>query len=420
MPFLVTSLLFLISTIGWSADLNEAYRSALEKNELLPIQESLVQQSDERISQVSGLLLPQINFLTNYSRQDVPPPDPSAAGATSRFFQADQWNSRLNLVQPLFRGFGEWAEYRGRKAAKRAEEAARDQARIDLFASVSESFYNVLIAESQLENLRTLADLSRKRVVEIGDRTRIGRARKGDLLSARAQVASVQAQIDAAEQARRQARENFGFVSGLPVDSALADTSQPPRTPPPIDELLKRAEKQPLIVAEQNRLTAFDESVSVARAGHYPSLDFAANYYFKRTGVLEQVKWDVGGVLVVPLFSGGVTQSRVEEAVGKRKEQELRFERLRRETATKVRTAHEALQGEMMQVESLAEASELSEANYREQNRDYKYGLVTNLEVLQAMNSFQETKQLYDRMRLQAKISEARLYAAVGEMPPER
>ena len=56
----------------------------------------------------------------------------------------------------------------------------------------------------------------------------------------------------------------------------------------------------------QARLSAAQENVSVQRGAHYPSIDGTANYYFVRPpGILQNVHWDVGVALTVPIFSGG-------------------------------------------------------------------------------------------------------------------
>src|SRR5690606_30111772 len=64
---------------------------------------------------------------------------------------------------------------------------------------------------------------------------------------------------------------------------------------------------------------------SIAKGGHYPSLDFVGNYYLSRTGVLESSDWDVGFALSIPLYEGGSVSSSVREAAQGKRIAELQY-----------------------------------------------------------------------------------------------
>jgi outer membrane protein len=51
------------------------------------------------------------------------------------------------------------------------------------------------------------------------------------------------------------------------------------------------------------------------------------------------------------------------------------------------------------------------------QQRDYRFGLVTNLDVLQALTAYQENLRALDRARYTAKLNYLRLEAAVVRRP---
>jgi outer membrane protein TolC len=80
-----------------------------------------------------------------------------------------------------------------------------------------------------------------------------------------------------------------------------------------------------------------------------------------------------------------------------------------------VRTLYQRLVSELDQLKTLKRASELAEQNYRAQNADYRLGLVTNLEVIQSLNSLQETKRVHDRTYFDAWATLAALEAASGK-----
>ena len=131
----------------------------------------------------------------------------------------------------------------------------------------------------------------------------------------------------------------------------------------------------------------------------------------------DRVKWDLGLTASFPLFQGGVVHAQVREAAQARRQSELQLSQARRSAETEVRTRHQALVAAIEQVTLLSEADELTEKNYQEQRRDYESGLVTNLDVFQALDSKYDTRRALDRARCQAKAAAASLETAIGKLP---
>ena len=75
------------------------------------------------------------------------------------------------------------------------------------------------------------------------------------------------------------------------------------------------------------------------------------------------------------------------------------------------------VQADLEQLNALTEARNLNEANFKQQNREYRNGLVNNLEVLQALTAFEESKRNLDRAQYQTKIDYFKLETATGKLP---
>lgn len=399
-----------------AVSLHDAYQSALSKVETVPIQQARAEQADARVSQLWGAVMPSISLLASYQRQDTAPADSPVA---SRFTLTDQFNSRITATQPLFRGFAEYAGIRGVKAAQRAQKAQLESTRLTLFSTVASGYYSVLAGEQDRKNLETLIELTERRVKDLRDRARIGRSREGEVLTAQAQLAVQKSQLQAAKLALEQARNQFAQVTGL----APTVTLDPPRSlaiPTKggnLEDFLSKVEERPDVRALKETLGSAEESVIIARAGHFPSVDLTGNYYLKRAGIQEAVKWDVGVFLTLPLFAGGMVSGRVSEALAAKNEQELLLAQGRRTAQTQVRNAFETLKAGTEQIDALEEAAKLSEKNYQRQTQDYRHGLVTNIDVIQAMNTFQETKRSLDRLRFQTLSAWVDLQVAIGKTP---
>jgi outer membrane protein len=396
-----------------AVDLKAAFQAASQKAESLEIEKARTGAVEEQQNQARGALFPQIGLNGRYTRQDVPA---AAAGATAAFTRADQYSVSVGATQALFRGFAEFAELRRRKALLQSQQAAENRERLTLYREVAERFYGALAADRDLANLKSLEALTGKRLGEIRQRVRIGRSRQGELLASQSQAAVLEAQIQAAENERVRARESLRLATLLPADSELAEPKGAlPSDAAPLESWLAKVGTRPDLSALELQRQAADEGVSVAKGGHYPSLDAGANYYLTRTGVLANSKWDFTVTLSVPIFQGGAIQSQVEEAVQLRKISDLSLAFARREAESEVRTLYQRLVSELDQLKTLKRASELAEQNYRAQNADYRLGLVTNLEVIQSLNSLQETKRVHDRTYFDAWATLAALEAASGK-----
>jgi len=410
--FFLRVLCFALPVSSPAATLLEAYQSALTKNETMAIRRSEVLQSEERLSQGWAAVMPNVNFMANYLRQD------RGAAAVSAFTREDQGTARVNLTQPIFHGMGDWWELKSRKAQIRAQEQAERQSRLDLMGNVAEAYFSVLQAEADAKVLDEQLQLTEKRIQELKGRVRIGRSRKGELLSAEAQKASVLAQRESATLTITSARRNFANTTRLTPETPLTDLGEELRADASdvsesnVNEVI---EKRPDVIAARERVTSAEESVSVMSSQHFPQLDLGANYYLKRTGILETSKWDIGVNLTIPLFRGGGILAQTREASEKSKATTLALSQLREEARRQITTWHATYVQSVAQLKAFDEAVKLSEANYAEQTKDFRNGLVNNLEVLTAMNTLQDTRRNRNKLRYQTEIARYRYLVSTGK-----
>jgi outer membrane protein len=390
--------------------LDDYYAAALKRSETVAAQGELIRQAEERHRQARAALHPTLSGVSSYTRLDEGASDTVTNPTRQR-------STRLAATQPLFRGFRDFAALRQAQAQRVAQDEDWRAARVQLFKDVAQNFYDVLALEQDLKNLDAQIDQHREREKELQERVRIGRSRVGEVLTVQATIGSLRAQI---EQLRAQlgvAREAFAFLSGLPAATALHDVGPPPADPGALEAALARLELRPDVRAAQQRLVAARENIEVARGEHLPSLDLNANRYFERSGSLRDVEWDVQLALTVPLYAGGGVQSKVREAASQRTQAELDATRVRRAADQEIRAAHQTAVLDRAQLDALEKATEAARKNYEAQRRDYRLGLVTNLDVLQALTAFQENQRSLDRARYAARLNFLRLEAAVVRRP---
>jgi len=394
---------------GPAVSLEEAYVAALKQSETVATQTELLRQVEERYRQSVGSILPSVSAIGSFTTQDS---NASLGYATS----AQQSTVRINAAQPLFRGFREFAGLRYAGRLVRAQTEARRQAELLLFLDVAQNFYALRSLETDLTNLNSEIALYERRITDLRERMRIGRSRQTEVLTTESAMLALRSQARAVRGQIRAAREVFAFLTGLPATRILKENPLNPATSRPADAYLGRIEARPDIRTELERVAAAEEGVSIATGAHWPSVDLNGNWYLLRNGTANNAAWDLQLLATLPLYAGGVLQSKVREAQSVRAQEDLALARARRAAREEVASLHATLEADIAQVAELARAAEVSERNYVETTRDYRLGLNNNLDVLQALTAYQESHRSLDRARYSARMDRTRLEAAIGEL----
>jgi outer membrane protein len=390
--------------------LDDYFAQALQQSEVVASQSQLIVQAEEQYRQANAALYPTVSGAASYLWQDSGALNQAANPVRQSF-------ARLTATQPLFRGFREFAALRQTKALAGAQDDDYRQARVQLFKDVAQNFYDVLSFEQDLKNLTEQIEQYQQREQELQARVRIGRSRIGEVLTVQATISTLRAQVEQTRTQLSTTRDVFAFLSGLPRSTPLRDTELLPAELTSLDGYLARVAVRPDVRAAQQRQTAAQENITVARGAFLPSIDLNANRYLERTGSLENVDWDVQLALTVPLYTGGSLQSQVRAAQSQSTQADLATTRARRLADQEIRSFYQTVVLDRERLDALEKATEAAQRNYETQRRDYRIGLVTNLDVLQALSTYLDNQQSLDRVRYNVKLNYLRLQAAAVQRP---
>lgn len=387
--------------------LSEAFDAAMRQSENVAITKESIEQAEARIWQAQGHLWPQIFAEGQYFRQDPP--------ASTIFGRSERYQTRINGSQTLFSGLREFSALKGFRAQRRAGQADFDQAAALLYRDVARSFYGLVSADIEISDIDDEIRIYDDRVKELQQRLRIGRSRASEKLA----IESAQARLRADRQGllieRSTQVEIFRFLTGL-SDVTPNDQEPLPLTPPDVNQFLTALDRRPDVRAEVERYNAAHQAVHVAQADHYPTLNATGNYYPIRTNDLNDLHkdptWDVQGTITLPLFSGGTVVGQVREKKSQRLAQDLKMREIKRMAEQEIRTIFERLRIDLDQLQALKVALELSQQDYKAQTREYRLGLVTNLDVLQALVSEQQNRRDYNKAIYAAKLDRVLLEIA--------
>ncbi len=385
--------------------LAQCYQDALKRSENVGVQDELLVQNNELHWQAIGAVLPQINATGTFLYQ--PPPESAA-----NIYPSTQNTIKFTATQPLFRGLRDFAALRQKSKFLGSQKLALQNAARQLFYDVATAYYNVLSLQSDALNYQNETEVNRKRLKELEDFARIGRSRRSEVLTLKSNVTSLEAQIELTQGQLENAKETLAYLTGNSRDTLLSDAEVVPPSVLPLTEQLARIEERPDVKAAAANVMAYEEGVPITFGQHFPSVDVVGDYYALRPGVLQNTNWDVYLSVSLPIFSGGVMQSQVRQAASVRRQYELTLSQARRLAEQEIRQFYNSFVADQKQSAKLTETSDLSKQNYESELKDYRNGLVTNLEVLQSITTWQGARRLADRQTLTLKTDFVKLEAA--------
>jgi outer membrane protein len=395
--------------------LSDVYQLALKRAETVQIQDELLTQADELVSQSKGAMLPTISGSGVFLKQQTP-----SSTVGSSIFPSSQSTLKLTAVQPLFRGFRDFALLRQRKSHVQSQKLALQEAARRLLADTATAYYTVLALESDEFNFENQITLNQKRLKELEGYVRIGRSQDTDMLTLRSNISALEATLEATRGSLESARETLAFFSGQDRTLPIHDREALPAQIEPVAAYLARIEERPDVLSAKSALEANEESISIARGQHLPSLDLQGDYYLARPGTLSDVRWGLQLNLTLPIFQGGIVASQTRQAASVRRQYDLQLSAARRRAEQEIRQLHDAVVANQRLLAKLAESAQLGQKSYEALARQYKTGLSTNLDVLQSQSSWHDSVRLLSRQQYTAKADYVKLQAASGARPEIR
>lgn len=405
---LAAVLFLLLASIEASAfqqplTLADCYRLALKRSEEIAVRAELIEETEGRFMQSLAAILPKLFFHSTDKRQD------RSGGSTSAFTRHKLPERKFTLTQPLFSGFKEFAAMRGSKSERRLREQEKRRAEQLLLVDVSDAFHLLIQQREEIQALDTTRWALRERIRELEERERIGRSRASELVAVRAQLYRVEAEWEQAQTAERVAAQLLQFLTGLSAVGELADPGPALPEPHPEETYLTQAPAHPNVKAAEQSLDIARQQLKVARSKFFPTADAEANYYVERSGAAEVVKWDASLNVDVPIFQGGEAVGATREASSVLRQSELKLAQARRTTDQEIRDAFTEYDGALGRVRALTQALEATEESYQMQVEEYRLNLVSNLDVLEALQLLQDARReliqaLYESHRLYWKL----------------
>ncbi|MEQ9365950.1 MAG: TolC family protein [Leptospirales bacterium] len=403
--------------------LNRCYELALAMSEDDRIRASELAIAQARYRQAVGGLLPEIGLFLDKTYDDRR--DENRVGQTNdgltqggQFIQENPLRTGVNVRLPLFAGFRSYPAARAGQYDQQRLRLERRRFRELLYQDVADVYYQVLQYETADEILRDQHKALSARIAELRRRVNIGRSRRGELLAARSDSADNVVELEENRALLQASKELLAFLTGLPAN--LLQLAKP-RDLPGVEQLeaylQTTGERKDLLAAAQS-VRADRELLKSARGDHLPEVTIEGNYFYSQEPDLGR-DWNIVLRIELPLFQGGTVQARVDESEARMQGSRLELQRLRRSADFETRMSYNDFVSAAARVVLLRESLRLAGETYRIQLRDYRLGIVTNLEVLDALRRFHLSRLNLARTELLAFTNQVRLHVAAGRLDPE-
>ena len=401
-----------------SLTLRQCFDLSLRQSERVAIQEENIHAAEAKFLEAVGAVLPKINFKGTEFLQD----DSAAAGSSgsslgSSFTRFSKPELKFSATQPIFSGFREFHALAAVRAQKESNREAWEQAKRDLFLDVGQAFYAVLQLEEEVTIVKETTHTLEQRLKDLSQRIALGKSRSSERISTEAELATTQASLAQLEGSSMKAREVLAFFTGTQNETLIDDLSLPANLAEETD-YTRHASERPDLKASKAQLHVSKSLLAAERGDILPTIKAEANYYPYRVGFQKDIQWDALFSLDVPLFQGGQTRGKIQEAKIGARQAELALNEKKRATELEIKQVYQDVLTATNQVAALRKAETKSEENYHVLSQDYNLGLTNNLEVLTAMKNWQEMKRNYWAALLQSKVSYLKLKVAAGESIP--
>ncbi|OGR78185.1 MAG: hypothetical protein A3I11_01305 [Elusimicrobia bacterium RIFCSPLOWO2_02_FULL_39_32] len=398
-------------------NLSQCYLLALRNSETILIQTQKIIQTDENYKQTLSSIFPHLNFIFTQFYQDTSGVDTGSSGVGGTFTRKDRPEGKLTLRQPIFAGLKEFYGMSALKHESKKETFLLQHLAKLLFREVANSFYKILELEKELKNVQTALNLTQSRVKELRERVRLGKSRHSELLSLESEEATLQSTVEQLKGEISTAKEEFSFLLGLPLETTGLLDELKLEEVKPLPELLKKASSKTEIKALEEELKSKKSQMKLAQGNFYPTLNLLGNYYTKRVGFQEQIDWDLLFTLDFPIFQGGTNLASLKLAVSQAQQIELELKKLYRKQESEIKKAYTFFHTSLAQSNVLEEALKKANESYELHVKEYRLGLVNNMEVLQAIHSLQDAQHRLDKTMIQTKLNYLQLKIALEELP---
>ena len=425
-----------LTSLGASAaDLKDVYERALTNDPVIREADALRLAARESRPQAIGALLPQVAASGRYNDEEsdssgafVQPGNPPTPEIRDSDGNSSAWD--VTLRQNIF-SWRNWATLRRANAETAQAEADYDAAQQNLILRTAEAYFNVLAAQDTLEAAIAAHDAIGRQLEQSDKRFEVGLIAVTDVQEAKAAYDQATAALIQAKRSLATTQERLRELTGDTYDELERPGADMPLAGPnpasPEDWVRLAMEQNARLISSRLAAEITRQNISFERGGHFPNLDIVVSrsHFDSEATISGSSAGDIDSdsddtvvslQVTVPIFSGGMTRSRVRQAGFRHVAARERLERTARETEREARDAYLGVNSEVARVQSLRQAVESAMTALQATEAGYEVGTRTSVDVLEARRRLFEAQTNYARSRYDYLLNVLRLQLAAGTL----
>ena len=424
---LACALLF-SGTPAIAADLLEIYRLALASDPVYSAARASWTASQEKMPQGLAGLLPQasLSASTQYNDRDLRFRNPTIAGSQAQY---NSNSTSVSVSQPLYRkqNFVAYDQGKTQVALADVQFASVGQ---DLILRVSQAYFDVLLASANLSFTQAQKTAIGQQLAQAKRNFEVGNATITDTHEAQARFDLVTAQEIGAQADVEVKNRTLEQLIGRPAPALAGPArnfSPTPPTPNAMEPWVERARTNGLSVRiAQETLNFQSQDVVRNRGAHYPTVDAYASLTDSGQGSgvqggsgTDTTSKIIGLKLAIPLYQGGIVNSRVREALANEDKARQDLENARRSAELAARQGYLGVTSNIAQVRALEAAVISNQSSLDSTILGQQVGVRTQVDVLNAQQLLFSARRDLAQARYNYIASFLRLIAAAGELDEE-
>lgn len=410
--------------------LQEAIKQALQNKAEAKKAALQIKKAEYKIAEARAGALPQVSANAGLTYNPIIQESLLEFGGQRIRAQLGQpWSSQavVSVNQAIF----DQRVFTGLKAAKSTREFYVLNAQLSneqIIENVATAYYQVFVQEENLKTLNVSYTNTEKVRNVIKSLVENGLAKGIDLDRTNVQLTNISANRQQLVNAVELSKNSLKFYMGVPIET---DIELEEKTIEPKPELIAgnvdldtRTEVK---VLQKNReLLQYNKKATEAYL--YPTVGLQANYGWAgqgskfplTNGINNGVLWSdysaIGLNINIPIFTGGATKSKIQQAEIDILDIDQDIQNTQLSLSLDYKNSVTNIENALINIESMKNNVTLAEKVQKDTQANYQYGLATLTEVLDSENALTNAKQNYTTALLDYKQAEIKLIKAKGEL----
>ncbi len=386
--------------------------------------------SDYQIQEVKANALPHLNVEANIANNVKIQEMPLTLGGQTQMIPFNlKWNSQITATasQILFNQ----AVFMGLKAARSAKEfyvINKELTDEQIIEKVASTYYQVFQSKAMLQTLETTISSTTRIKTIIEDLHRNGLATQIDLDRTKVSLSNLKATRQQIINAVELQQNALKFFMGMDLETPI----QLPDNTFTIDEGVVLAENkidhrtEINLLEKQKELLAY--KLKSIQADFYPTLSAFGTFGYQGMGdkfpwgakPSDGVFWTsasaVGITLNLPIFNGFETKSKVKQAKIDIEKIEIELDDTKQALSLDFVNAQKSIENALITINIQKENVDLAKSILTNMQNNYKHGLASLTDLLNAENAYTEAENNYTTSLLDFKLAEIQIIKSQGEL----